>query len=78
MMEVTMHPTDKFVELELNGNVMPARVWEGRTSSGIECHAYITRIAVHNDLDSSEFERDLKSVRAATPAIQAIPTRLVL
>lgn len=77
-MIVTLHNTDKIVELVVDGKVVPARIWEGTTASGIACHAYITRIAVANNLDSSEFERELRECQPATPAIAAIPLRLIL
>jgi len=77
-MQVTLESTDKIVELIVNGAPCPARLWEGTTSAGIRCHAYITRIAVHNQLDSAEFDRDLEKHRAPTAEIEAIPLRMVL
>lgn len=77
-MIVTLASTDKIVELVVNGKAVPARIWEGTTDSGIACHAYITRIAVAPDLDASQFERELRECRPATPAIAAIPLRLIL
>lgn len=77
-MIVTLHNTDKLVELNIDRVSVPARIWEGQTSSGIPCHAYITRIAVANDRDAAEFERELLEQRPATPAIAHIPARLVL
>jgi hypothetical protein len=77
-MKVTLESTDKIVELTLNGQTFPARVWEGETANGIKSHAYITRISVHESLDATEFERELREVRRATPAIEAIPLRLIL
>ncbi len=38
-MIVTLESTDKIVTLVINGAEVPARIWEGRTASGIECHA---------------------------------------
>lgn len=43
-MKITLESTSKIVEL----NGVPARVWEGKSESGIPCHAFITRIAVPN------------------------------
>jgi hypothetical protein len=60
----------------LNG--LPARVWEGKTESGIPCHAFITRICVDREQDSTEFDRELQEHRPASPEIDAIPFRLVL
>lgn len=81
-MEVTLHNTTKIVLLVIEENgtrrEVPARIWEGHTSSGIPCHAYITRIAVADGLDAGEFQRELTETRRATPAIEAIPTRLII
>ncbi len=77
-MIVTLESTDKIVELVINGQAVPARIWEGSTASGIPCHAYVTRIAVAPELDASQFERELRECRRATPAIAAIPLRLIL
>ncbi len=77
-MIVTLESTTKIVRLVVDGREVPARVWEGTTSSGIPCHAYITRIAVAPDQDAAEFERELVEQRRPSPAIEAIPLRLIL
>lgn len=79
-MKVELESTERIVELELHGQVVPARVWVGKTGRGVEVHAYITRIAVHKDLDASEFEKDLQTAHVALPAhlSGAIPGRLVI
>jgi len=78
-MRVTLDNTDKIVELQLAPNTFVlARVWEGHTENGIPCHAYIVRIAVDKQADASEFARDLEEMRPATPAIAALPARLVI
>lgn len=80
-MIVTLESTDKIVTLVLaDGREVPARVWEGTTASGIACHAYMTRIAVANELDAGEFARDLIECPHGAPsrAIAAIPLRLIL
>lgn len=41
-MKVQLHSTEKIVTL----NGVPARVWEGVTDGGINCHAFITRNGV--------------------------------
>lgn len=68
-MKVTLESTDKIVELQTPSGVVPARIWEGHTESGIACHALVTRIAVSKDLDASEFERDLHEHRPPSPAV---------
>ena len=78
-MRITLESTDKIVELELpSGAVVPARIWEGVTANGIACHAYITRIAVANQDDAAEFDRDLAEQRRPTVPVQAIPARLII
>jgi hypothetical protein len=74
-MIVHLESTDKIVHL----NGVPARVWEGHTETGIACHALITRIAVHKDLDASQFERELQECRPVSPEVNGVyPTRMVL
>jgi hypothetical protein len=76
---VTLHSTEKIVEVSTPSGVVPARLWEGQTANGIACHAFITRIAVANGLDASEFERELQEHRAPSPELQeAYDARLVL
>ena len=78
-MKVTLESTSKIVFLELkDGTSVQARVWEGKTESGIECHAYIPRIAVDKSLDTSQFERELRECRTPSAGIAAIPLRLIL
>jgi hypothetical protein len=77
-MKVTLENTDKVVLLTIGDVTVPARIWEGRTANGIACHAYITRIAVHDEEDAAEFDRDLKEQRRPTAAVAAIPLRLIL
>jgi hypothetical protein len=77
-MKVTLESTDKIVTLIIDGHDVPARVWEGTTAGGVACHAYVTRIAVANGLDASEFERALREHRPATPEVAAIPLRLII
>jgi len=73
-MRITLESTTKVVEL----NGVPARIWEGATESGIPIHAYVTRVAVEEGLNQEEFEKQLQTHRAPSPAVQAISLRLVL
>jgi len=73
-MKVTLESTSKIVEL----NGVPARIWEGRTESGIPIHCYVTRVAVDRGADASEFERELKEQRVPSPEVAAIPARMIL
>jgi hypothetical protein len=73
-MDIILSQTTKIVEL----NGVPARIWEGKTASGIAIHAYITRIAVDNKEDQADFENELQSCAPPSADIQAIPLRLLL
>jgi hypothetical protein len=73
-MKITIESTTKLVTL----NGVPARIWEGRSESGVKCHAYVTRIAVAEGEDQSAFEHELKEQRAPSEEIAAIPFRMIL
>lgn len=73
-MKIQIESTSKVVTLD----GVPARIWEGRTDSGIPVHCYVTRIAVDQRSDLVEFERELQEHRAPSAAIQAIPLHLIL
>ena len=74
-MKITVENTSKIVTL----NGVTARIWEGFTESGIECHCYITRIAIDKDEPrSEEFERELSEQKAPSTEIEAIPIRMIL
>ena len=79
-MKVTLESTDKIVDLATSSGIVPARIWEGHTDTGIACHAFVTRIAVHKDLDASAFERELQEKHAPISAglSGVYDTRLVL
>jgi hypothetical protein len=55
-MKITIESTD--TETEVDGVL--CRIWAGVTESGTECVVFVHRIAVHNDEDQSEFERELR------------------
>ena len=74
-MKVTLESTTKIVQL----NGVPARVWEGKTESGIKVHAFITRIAVNKDEPNiSEFEGGLKECSAPSVEVAAYPSSMIL
>lgn len=72
-MRITIESTSKVVQL----NGVPARIWEGKTESGIPVHCYVARIATDNK-DTSEFERELQQHRAPSAEVEAIPLRMIL
>lgn len=62
---------------EVNG--VPARIWLGTTDKGIEVHALITRVAVHNSQDQADFERELQEQPAPVSADATVwPLRMIL
>lgn len=73
-MTITLSATTKIVEF----NGIPARIWEGFSEKGVRCHAYITLIAVDNSEDQSQFESELREMNAPSPAVAAIPLRMIL
>jgi len=82
-MRVRLESTTKMVELEINGAIVPGRVWEGETEDGVRCAAVITRIAAHKHADLSRFEAELERQPDAEPAPggaadRAFPSRMVL
>jgi len=72
--KIAIESTTKIVHL----NGVPARIWEGQTDSGIPIHCFITRVAVHNDLDHTQFERELQEQRKPSTDVEALPLRMIL
>jgi hypothetical protein len=55
------------------------RIWEGHTDCGIALHCFITRVAVANELDHSQFERELQVKRAPSIEVdRAYDMRMIL
>lgn len=77
-MKITIESTTKIVQLEAHGRTVPARIWEGKTESGIQVHCYVTRIAVPLGADQAQFERELLEQRTPSAEVMAIPLRLIL
>lgn len=74
-MKITIESTTKIIEL----NGVPARVWEGKTESGIKVHCFITRIAVDKDENQTEeFEQELKQQKAPSMRVESYPTNITL
>jgi hypothetical protein len=55
-MKIKIESTDKLTKID----GVPVRLWEGETESGTKCKVFIHRIAVHNDADATQFEKELK------------------
>lgn len=81
MLELILRPTTRIVELTTDAGKVPARIWQGRTATGIPVHAYVTRVAVDQDRPAhelAEFERELAEQEPPRPDVAAIPLRLIL
>jgi hypothetical protein len=73
--KLELESTTKIVTL----NGVPARVWQGKTASGIPVFAFITRLAVDRDEPCEEFEHELEEQHAAPrPEVAAFESRLIL
>lgn len=82
-MKITIENTDKILHLQgPTGGEVPARVWEGETESGIKVICFVTRLLVKEGQPEEiyqQFERELRETpKAASPAVQTFPLRLVL
>lgn len=75
-MKVTAQSTDRIVTL----NGVQARIWEATTERGVPCLMAVTRIAVNNADDSSQFEQELQEQHAPAGlrAIEAFPLSMIL
>ena len=77
-MKLTIESTTKIIDLVVGMNRVPARVWEGHTDSGIPVHCFITRVAVGNEQDQSQFEAELRRCRQPSPEVAAIPLKFII
>ena len=76
-MKLILEPTDRIVHV--NGG--RARIWEGRTESGIPCHALIVRVGVEQVFNTEQFDRELQECRPPSVEITqlyAAGARLIL
>lgn len=80
-MKITIENTSKIVELVTENGRVPARIWEGKTSTGIPVICYVTRIAVADTegyAAHDQFRRELEQQRPPSAEVEAIPLRLIL
>jgi hypothetical protein len=78
-MTITIHSTEHLTMIENSTGSLPARLWEGETSSGTPVHCYITRIAPtipKDDPRQAEFMKELQEQRP--PTVPGIPLRMIL
>lgn len=81
-MKIMLQSTTKIVELVTDkGSVVPARVWEGTTESGIPVHCFVTRLAPTipvGDPRQREFQEQLQECEAPTTDVASYPLRMIL
>jgi hypothetical protein len=84
-MKITIESTAKIVDLTIGGHIVPARIWQGETESGIPVHCFVTRIAPeisttdpHIDELTADFERELRRCADPRVTVDAIPLRLII
>ena len=76
-MKIILESTDRRVWLESGGGMIPGRIWEGHTDSGIYVQCVITRIAAPSNLDLSQFNRELEECRPPSRT-DVLPLRMVI
>lgn len=77
-MKITIESTTQIVQVESSdGGMIPARVWEGHTESGIFVHCLITRIAAPSTENLEQFDRKLRECRPPEVA-NVFPLRMIL
>lgn len=72
-MKITIENTSRIVHLD---NVT-ARIWEGKTDSGIPVICYITGIGAAN-AEHEKFRHEFLEQRPPSPAAEAVPGKLIL
>ncbi len=74
-MKIEIESTTKIVKLD----GVPARVWEGKTDSGIKVHCFVTRIAIDkNEERMGEFQNELQEQKPPSNAIEAYPLNIII
>lgn len=85
-MKIAIESTDKIVQLQLGVNgdgIVPARLWEGHTDSGIPVHCYVTRIVPTIEVPlpdevARQFASELRECVPPSAVVQSIPLRMIL
>ena len=79
-MKIVIENTNQIVQLVTPDGTVPARLWFGKTEKGIDVQVLVTRIAVNDTDDNSQFQRELQQTAApkAQDLWMAFPLRMVL
>lgn len=73
-MKIIIQNTSKLTTL----NGVPARIWEGQTDSGIGVICFVTRIAVKEGEDCSQFEKELQEQKVPSAEVESFSLRMIL
>jgi hypothetical protein len=76
-MKLTLEATGRIETIRADDKGVPARIWKGKTESGIEVIAYISIIQVHKDVDNLQFERELREIKTERQLV-SFDMRMVL
>ena len=69
-MKITVESTKKIVTV--NGGV-DARIWEGKSETGIPVICFVTRVAVPADADQEQFKKELRECAAPSAEATSFP-----
>ena len=78
-MKITLTPTSDVGKTEINGQLVPGRVWEGQDERGVPILAFIARVAVHVDQPDevhARFGEELQECEKEPPSGRAFDIRL--
>jgi hypothetical protein len=71
---ISLESTSRIVEL----NGVRARVWQGKTASGIPVAAFITSIVVERTEDTAAFDRELLEHAEPRADLREFPARMAI
>jgi hypothetical protein len=73
-LKITIESTTKKVFLD----GIPARIWEGQSDGGVKVICFISRVAVAEGQDVSQFQKELSQQRPPSVEAEAFPLRMIL
>lgn len=74
-MKLTIESTTRVISV----NGVQARVWEGTSEAGVPVYLAVTRVAVPESADQSQFAKELQAHKAPSDAaVLCFPLRMVI
>ena len=75
-MKITIESTDKLTTIA----GVPVRVWDGTTADEVKCLVFVHRLAVRDDQDAAQFDRELREMAQPDEMrrLPVIPLRNIL